>query len=92
MRQERLMARPKKMSGRVAFYVPPGVIDDVQEIVRLRTERQAGLEARAADVYREAVVRGLPLVLAAERGEIASSPARVPAALKRGPKPRSRRA
>ena len=67
------MARPKKMKGRVAFYVPPGVIDQVMEIVRLRTERQAGLEARAADVYREAVVRGLPLVMAAERGDSGTS-------------------
>jgi hypothetical protein len=62
------------MKGRIAFYVPPGVIEQVDEIVRLRTERQAGLEARAADVYREAVVRGLPLVLAAERGELGPMP------------------
>ena len=64
------MARPKRMGGRVAFYIPPGVAEQVQEILRLRTMRQAGLAARAADVFREAVVRGLPLVLAAERGEL----------------------
>ena len=62
------MARPKRMGGRIAFYIPPGVAEQVEEVVRLRTERQAGLPAWAADVYREAVVRGLPLVLAAERG------------------------
>lgn len=64
-----MMARPKKMEGRVAFYIPPGVGELVAEIKRLRTERHGGLEAREADIYREAVVRGLPLVLAAEKGE-----------------------
>lgn len=62
------MSRPKRMGGRVAFYIPPGVAEQVEEIVALRTARQAGVPARAADVYREAVVRGLPLVLAAEQG------------------------
>jgi hypothetical protein len=64
------MARPKRMSARIAFYIPPGVTETVAEIKRLRTERHGGLEAREADIYREAVVRGLPLVLAAERGEL----------------------
>jgi hypothetical protein len=68
------MARPKRMGGRVALYIPPGVAEQVDELVRLRTERQAGLPARAADVYREAVVRGLPLVLAAERGGLGAEP------------------
>lgn len=62
------MARPKKMQGRVAFYIPPGVAEAVAEIVALRTKRQGGLAARESDIYREAVVRGLPLVRAAELG------------------------
>lgn len=74
------MARPKRMGGRVAFYIPPGVAEQVEEIVSLRTARQAGVPARAADVYREAVVRGLPLVLAAEQG---TAPGRKPSSGKR---------
>lgn len=80
------MARPKRMAARVAFYIPPGVEELVAEIRQLRTERHGGLEAREADIYREAVVRGLPLVLAAELGE--PSP---PQSARAGGRPRSLR-
>ena len=67
------MARPKKMEGRVAFFVPPGTMETVAKIAAMRTARQGGLDAREADIWREAVVRGLPLVLAAEEAVAAAT-------------------
>lgn len=61
------MARPKRDMHRVALYIPNRAREAVKRIQSARLQRE-GLEPLAADVWREAMARGLEAIEAEVSG------------------------